>query len=112
MVALQREVADPAPHPSTDAIPATLRRGGGSPRQVLVISLIGTTVLALFASRDLTSWAERLSGGTLAEEVQNIAAGWDQAVAALGFVRLHDTLRSATGHLLNCQWDNCPIHPL
>ena len=72
-----------------------------------MISLVGTAVLALFASRDLSSWAERLSG-PLAEQTQNFASSWDQAMAALGLVRPHDTLRSAMSHFLDCQWDNCP----
>jgi hypothetical protein len=105
MAVLERELADPPPQPSADAIPAPLRRRGGSPRQVLLITLIGTAVLALFASRDLSSWAERLSG-PLAEQMQNIATGWDQAMTALGLTRPYDTLRSAMSHFLDCHWGN------
>lgn len=107
MAVLERELVDTPPQPAADAIPARLRRSGGSPRQVLVITLIGTVVLALFASRDLSSWAERLSG-PLAEQTQNFASVWDQAMAELGLVRPHETLRSAISHFLEYRWDNSP----
>jgi hypothetical protein len=45
---------------------------------IVAIILIGSLVLALFASRDLSSWAERLGGGPLAEQTQSFAARWDQ----------------------------------
>lgn len=61
----------------------------------------------LAASRDLSSWAEHLSG-PLAEQTQNFASIWDQAMATNGLGRPHDTLRSAVIHFLDCQWDNCP----
>jgi hypothetical protein len=35
-------------------------------------------VLALFASRDLSSWAERLGGGPLAQQTQSFAARSDK----------------------------------
>lgn len=107
MVALEHQLTGTASQPIPDAIPAALRRGGGSPRRVLVISLVATAVLALFASRDLASWAERLGGRPLAEATQSVAAGWDQAMAALGLVRPHEELRSAVSRFLDCQWDNC-----
>jgi hypothetical protein len=107
MAVLARELADPAPQSSADAIPARLRRSGGSPRQVLVVSLIGITVLALFASRDLSSWAERLSG-PLAERTQNFASAWDHAMAALGLASPHDALHSAVRRFLEYQWDHGP----
>jgi hypothetical protein len=65
-------------------------------------------VLALFASRDLSSWAERLGGGPLAEQTQSFAARWDQTLEALGFVRPHDALRSAVDRFLECQWNGGP----
>ena len=107
MAVLERELADTPPQPSADAIPTSLRRRGGSPRQFLVIALVGTAVLGLFASRDLSSWAERLSG-PMAEQAQNFAAGWDQAMTTLGLTRPYDTLRSTMGHFLDCRWDNGP----
>lgn len=106
MAVLERELAD-TPQPSSDAIPARLRRRGGSARQVLLVSLVGTATLALLASRDLSSWAERLSG-PLAEQTQNVASVWDQTMAAFGLIRPYGTLRSAMSHFLGCQWDNCP----
>jgi hypothetical protein len=107
MAVLERELAASPPQPAADAIPARLRRRGGSPRRVLVITLIGTVVLVLLASRDLSSWAERLSG-PMAEQTQHFASVWDQTMAALGLVRPYDTLRSGMRHFLDCQWDNCP----
>jgi hypothetical protein len=68
--------------------------------------IIGSLVLALLASRDLSSRAERLGGEPLAEQTQGLAAGWDQTMEALGFVRPHDTLRSAVDGFLDCQWDH------
>jgi hypothetical protein len=64
-------------------------------------------VLALFASRDLSSWAERLSG-PLAEQTQNFASGWHQTMAPLGLVRPYDTLRSNIRRFLQSQWEIGP----
>jgi hypothetical protein len=64
-------------------------------------------VLSLFASRDLSSWAERLSG-PLAEQTQNFASVWDQAMGTLGLALPHDALRSAARRFLEYQWDNGP----
>ena len=112
MAVLEHELANtpqqPTAQPTADAIPSSLRRGAGSPDQVFVIALIGSIVLALFASRDLASWAERLSGGPFTEQAQSFAARWDQTMAALGFTLPHDTLRSAAARFLECQWDGGP----
>jgi hypothetical protein len=107
MAVLERELPRTTPQPTADAIPVRLRRGGGSARQVLVVSLVGITVLALFASRDLSSWAERLSG-PLAEQTQNFASAWDHAMAALGLASPHDALHSAVRRFLEYQWDDGP----
>ena len=108
MAVLERETVDTTPPPSADAIPASLWRGGASPAQVVAIILIGSLVLALFASRDLSSWAERLGGGPLAAQTQGFAARWDQTMETLGFVRPHDTLRSAVDRFLERQWNTGP----
>jgi hypothetical protein len=108
MAVLERESVDTTPPPSADAIPACLWKGGASPAQAVAIILIGSLVLALFASRDLSSWAERLGGGLLAEQTQSLAARWDETMEALGFVRPHDTLRSAVDRFLECQWNSNP----
>ena len=53
-VAVERELSEtPAPAPLTtaDAIPPALRRRGGTPRQVLALTVVGILALALFASR-------------------------------------------------------------
>jgi hypothetical protein len=111
MVAVERELSEtPAPAAATtaDAIPLKLRRRGGSPRQVLALTVVGTLALGLFASRDLPSWTDRLGDGTVAERIQALAAEWDRAMAALGLVEPHEALRSAIRHLLDWRWDSPP----
>ena len=111
MVAVERELSEtPAPAPLTtaDAIPLALRRHGGTPRQVLALTVVGILALALFASRDLPSWTERLGDGPVAERVQALAAEWDRAMAALGLAAPHEDLRSAIRRLLDWQWDSPP----
>ncbi len=78
-----------------EAIPAALYRGRGSPRRVLAMCAVGALVLAVFASRDLPSWSERLAGLPYAEAAQRLAAEWDDAMEALGLTRPHEALRSA-----------------
>ena len=99
-----RTTASAAVVPSADAIPQRLRRNGGSPRQVFAITLIGTLVLAVLASRDLTSWTERFGDGRVAQTAQSLAAEWDGAMAALGVVRPHEGLRLALHRLLDWEW--------
>jgi hypothetical protein len=83
-----------------DAIPPELRRRGGSPRQVLALCLVGTLVLALFASRDLPGWADRFEDPGIAR----LAGEWDAAMARLGLVRPHEALREAMARLLAAGW--------
>jgi hypothetical protein len=104
MVAIERELALTSPAASADAIPLRLRRGSGSPRQVFALTLIGAIVLALFASRDLTSWLNRLGDGPILAPLQHAAAEWDDAMAAFGLVRPHEELRLAIHHLLDWEW--------
>jgi hypothetical protein len=111
MVAVERELSEtPAPAAATtaDAIPLKLRRRGGSPRQVLALTVVGTLALGLFASRDLPSWTDRLGDGTVAERIQALAAEWDRAMAALGLVEPHEALRRTIRHLLDWRWDSPP----
>jgi len=86
--------------PVADAIPPRLRRKGGTPRQVLALTLIGTLALGLFASRDLPSWTERFEIPALSR----LAATWDGAMAALGLTRPHETLRAAVARLIEVGW--------
>jgi hypothetical protein len=90
--------------PSADAIPSRLRRNGGSPRQVFAITLIGTLVLAVLASRDLTTWTERFGDSRIAQIAQSLAAEWDGAMATLGLVRPHEGLRLTIHRLLDWEW--------
>jgi hypothetical protein len=111
MVAIEREIAQPPATIaaiSTDAIPLKLRRRGGTPRQVLAITVVGTIVLALFASRDLTGWSERLGDTPAALTAQKIAAEWNDRMASLGLTRPHEALRDALRRLLDWQWGSPP----
>jgi hypothetical protein len=105
MVALERELSEPAaPTISADAIPLKLRRSGGTPRQVFAITVIGMIMLALFASRDLASWSERLGDSPTVLTAQKITAEWDQDMAALGLTRPHEILRDALRRMLEASW--------
>lgn len=111
MVAVEKELPRAAAAQSTtsgDAIPLRLRRRGGSPRQVLALSLVGAVVLAVFASRDLSTWLDRQGGGPAIEALQQAAAQWDGAMDRLGLTRPHDALRAAMRRLLDWQWAGPP----
>jgi hypothetical protein len=94
--------------PSADAIPAKLRRRGGSPRQVLALTVVGTLVLAVFASRDLATWLDRQGGGPMLQATQRAAAQWDGAMDWLGVTWPHEALRLAMRRLLDWQWGSPP----
>ena len=108
MVAVEGELtstaASIAAAPSADAIPLKLRRGGGSPRQVVAIILVGTLMLAALASRDLSSWLDRLGDGPVLAPLQHAAAEWDGAMAKLGLTRPAEELRFVIRRLLDWQW--------
>src|SRR5712691_9245816 len=104
MVAIETELTQAAASPSADAIPLKLRRGGGSPRQVFALTLIGAMVLALFASRDLSSWLNRLGGGPFLAPLQHAATEWDETMTTLGLTRPHEALRSTIARLLDWEW--------
>jgi hypothetical protein len=89
---------------STDAIPLTLRRRGGTPQQVLVVGAVGVIALALFAASDLPGWAERLGDGPVAEAVRPMAQGWERAMARLGLDRPHHALRDAVQRMQEWRW--------
>jgi hypothetical protein len=112
MVALERELPEPAPLPepaaSTDAIPLPLRRHGGTPRQVLALSLVGAVVLAVFASHDLSSWLDRFGGGPTLAPLQHAAATWDRAMDWLGLTRPEQATRDLIQRLLDWEWGSRP----
>jgi hypothetical protein len=109
MVAVEREAGRPTTTtPAADAIPLGLRRRGGSAWQVLVISLIGAIVLAVFASRDLSSWLDRMGGGPVLDPIQRLAAGWDDGMARFGLTRPHEALRAGMRRLLDWEWQAPP----
>lgn len=93
----------------TDAIPLRLRRTGGTPRQVVLMCVIGTLVLGLFASRDLVTWTGRFADAPGAPTAQRLAQEWDGWMAALGLVRPQETLRSAVARLVDLGWGGGPI---
>jgi hypothetical protein len=84
----------------TDAIPPRLRRTGTTPRGVLLMCVVGTLVLGLFASRDLVTWTRRFEVPTL----NHLSERWDGWMARLGLVRPHETLRSAVARLVDLGW--------
>jgi hypothetical protein len=92
--------------PVSDAIPPRLRRTGTTSRGVLAMCAIGTLMLALFASRDLPSWSERLADAPGGPAMQRLAADWDEAMARLGLVRPHEALRAAVQRALGWQWSS------
>ena len=110
MVALEKEPPPVASSPpaSAEAIPLSLRRHGGSPRQVLALTVIGTLVLGMFASRDLSTWLGRMGGGPILEMLQNAAAEWDVAMESIDLTRPHDAIRAAMRRLLDRRWGEPP----
>src|SRR5260370_800379 len=104
MVAAGSELPNISTAPTADAIPLALRRRGGSPRQVLALALVGSLVLAVFASRDLSSWLDRMGGGPRLTPVQRAAATWDDTMATLGLTHPHEVLRSTIRRLLDGEW--------
>jgi hypothetical protein len=108
MVAAEREPTPTTTAPSADAIPLKLRRRGGRPRQVFVLTLVGALVLAVFASHDLATWLDRLGGGPVPEPLQRTAAAWDGAMDKFGLARPHEALRIAMRRLLDWQWRSPP----
>jgi hypothetical protein len=70
----------------------------------LALTLVGTMVLAVFASRDLSSWLDRMGGGPVLMGLQQAAAEWDGAMNGIGLTRPHEALRHAVGRLLDRAW--------
>jgi hypothetical protein len=89
---------------AADAIPPGLRRRGGGSRHVLALCIVGSLVLALFASRDLPSWAERFADSPGAQTLQRLATAWDDRMAALCLTRPHEILRDAIRRALDARW--------
>jgi hypothetical protein len=108
MVAVERELPEAviaeAPSVGADAIPLALRRRGGSARQVLAVTLIGAVVLAIFASRDLASWLDRMGTDPMLRPIQQAAAEWDRAMDRLGLTRPAEALRDFIRGALDRQW--------
>jgi hypothetical protein len=108
MVVAERKLPSPSAPLSADAIPLRLRRRGGTPRQVFALTLVGTLVLAVFASHDLATWLDRLGGEPVLQATQRAAAQWDAAMDTLGLTRPHEALRGTMRRLLDWQWRSPP----
>jgi hypothetical protein len=105
MVALERELPLVlAPAVSADAIPSRLRRHGGTPRQVLAMTIVGSLVLALFAAADLPSWADRLDDGPFVGIARTVAVKWERTTETLGLTQPHEALRTAMRRMLDWRW--------
>ena len=105
MVAVERELASVlVPTVSADAIPVRLRQRGGTPRQVLAMTIVGSLVLALFAGADLPSWADRLDDGPLVGIARTAAVKWERTTEALGLTGPHEALREAIRRMLDWRW--------
>ena len=104
MVAVEREAPVAVVAPSADAIPLALRRRGGTPRQVFALAMVGTLVLAVFASHDLVSWLDRLGNGPVLAPLQRAAAQWDAAMSRLGLTRPAEMLRDQMRQALDDGW--------
>jgi hypothetical protein len=104
MVAVEHELPIAEAAPSADAIPVALRRRGGSPRQVLGLTLVGTLVLAVFASGDLSSWLDRMGDRAGLVPLQQAASAWNGAMRRFGLTAPNDALRRAIRQALDAAW--------
>lgn len=105
MVAVERELPDVAVSTiSADAIPQRLRRGGGSPRQVVTLTVVGTLLLAVFASHDLSAWLDRMGDAPVVVPLQRTAAAWDAAMRRLRLTLPAGALRDAMRRTLDAKW--------
>lgn len=106
MAAIDTEYASPAiaAPPVSDAIPARLRRFGGKPRHVLAMCVVGSLTLALFASGDLPSWADRFTDQPGAPTLQRVVRDWNDAMARIGLTRPQDALRNLIDWLTHQGW--------
>jgi hypothetical protein len=85
----------------TDAIPPRLRRTGTTPRGVLLMCVIGTLVLGLFASHDLATWSLRFEPMPI---LARLAGQWDDAMRQFGLAAPNDVLRNAVARLVDTGW--------
>ena len=104
MVAVERELPLSIVTPSADAIPLALRRRGGTPRQVLGLTLVGTLVLTVFAAPDLSSWLDRMGDRPLIVPLQRAATTWNDTMTRVGLTAPHEALRGAVRGLLDAGW--------
>ena len=94
----------PRAAPVANAIPLGLRVHGGMPRTVLLLCLIGTIVLGLFACATCRAGP---SGSVMRRRCGpcNVRPrAWDDAMAALGLTRPHQMLRAAVARWQETGW--------
>jgi hypothetical protein len=70
----------------------------------LALTLVGTLVLGVFASRDLSSWLDRMGTGWGLVPLQHAAAEWDGAMTRLGLAAPFVVLRHAVERLRDLEW--------
>jgi hypothetical protein len=81
------------------------RAAQGTPRQVLIGTLIAALVLSLFASRGLQSWADAKGDSALATLVGDLVEQWSDGIDRLGLTGPHDALRRTIRRIENTHWD-------
>jgi hypothetical protein len=101
MTAVEHELPAAAPTTSADAISIRLRRRGGTPRQVLVMTVVGSLVLSLLAASDLPSWADRLDDGLFTDTARTLAIDWAQTTEQFSLNRPHEALRATIRRMLD-----------
>lgn len=105
MVALEREIREPAPPTvGADGIRAAARGRSASPRQVLLACLVGAFVLSLLAAADLPTWAGRLADGPMTPLLRAAAYRWEKATTRLGLAAPQTSLRRAVRRFKHYEW--------
>jgi hypothetical protein len=77
----------------------------GTPRQVLVITVIATGFLALFATRGLPAWADAKGDGELAVMLDDLVERWANGLDHLNLTAPHDALRKIVRKLELARWE-------
>ncbi|MEI9988265.1 MAG: hypothetical protein WDN69_37305 [Aliidongia sp.] len=77
----------------------------GTPRQVLIGTLIAALALSLFASRGLQSWADAKGDSALATMIGDSGRAMSDGIDRLGLTGPHDALRRAIRRIESAHWD-------
>jgi hypothetical protein len=106
-VSAVEEIPQPPQPPApglADAIPPGARRRTATAKKMLAAILLGSVVLALFASSDLPSWGEDLGDGPLTPGLRRVANVWNDELQQLGLTAPHEALRAAMQWLRDRHW--------